>query len=130
MSYVAIVGLLALLQFVFFGMAVGRARGKYGVEAPAVTGHEVFERYFRVQQNTLELIVVLLPALWLFALYVSAPWAAVFGGVYLVGRALYFAGYVKDPARREIGFAVSILPVLALLIGALVGAVRAALASM
>ena len=130
MSYVAIVGLLALLQFVFFGMAVGRARGKYGVKAPAITGHEGFERYFRVQQNTLELIVVLLPALWLFALYVSAHWAALLGGVYLVGRALYFAGYVKDPARREIGFAVSILPVLALLIGALVGAVRAAFASM
>lgn len=130
MSYVAIVGLLALLQFVFFGMAVGHARGKYGVKAPAVTGHEVFERYFRVQQNTLELLVVLLPALWLFALYVSAPWAALLGGVYLVGRALYFTGYVKDPARRETGFAVSILPVLALLIGALVGAVRAALASM
>jgi glutathione S-transferase len=127
MKYVALVGLLALLQYVFFGMAVGHARGKYGVQAPAIGGHEVFERYFRVQQNTLELLVVLLPALWLFALYVSAPWAALLGAVYLVGRVLYFVGYVRDPARRELGFGLSMVPVLVLLIGALVGAAMASM---
>ena len=125
MHYVAVVGLLALLQYVFFGAAVGRARGRYGVAAPAVTGHEVFERYFRVQQNTLELLVVLLPALWLFALYVSTSWAALLGVVYLVGRAVYFVSYVREPARRELGFGLSMFPVLALLAGALIGAVAA-----
>lgn len=125
MKYVAVVALLALLQYVFFGIAVGRARGKYGVAAPAVAGHEVFERYFRVQQNTLELLVVLLPALWLFALYVSTTWAVWLGLVYIVGRTLYFLGYVKDPAKREIGFGLTILPILALVIGALVGALGA-----
>ena len=121
MHLVALVGLLALLQYMVFAMLVGRARGKYGVKAPAVTGHEVFERYFRVQQNTLELLVVFLPALWLFALYVSATWAAVLGAAYLVGRVLYLRGYVADPSKREIGFGLSFLPVLALVIGALVG---------
>jgi uncharacterized membrane protein YecN with MAPEG domain len=121
MHFVALVGLLALLQYLVFGMLVGRARGKYGVKAPAVTGHEVFERYFRVQQNTLELLVVLLPALWLFALYVSATWAAILGAVYLVGRVLYLRGYVSDPSKREIGFGMSFLPILVLVIGALIG---------
>ncbi|HET7203931.1 MAG TPA: MAPEG family protein [Steroidobacteraceae bacterium] len=123
MDYVAIVSLLALLQYVAFGMAVGHARGKYGVKAPSVTGHEVFERYFRVQQNTLELIVVLLPALWLFAQYVDANWAAGLGVVYLVGRSVYFFRYVRDPAQRELGFALTALPIVALLVGALIGVV-------
>jgi glutathione S-transferase len=121
MHFVALVGVLALLQYLVFGMLVGRARGKYGVKAPAIAGHEVFERYFRVQQNTLELLVVFLPALWLFALYASAMWAAILGVVYLVGRVLYFRGYVADPAKREIGFGLSFLPILGLVLGALVG---------
>jgi hypothetical protein len=123
MEYVAIVTVLALLQYVYFAVAVGRARGRYGVHAPAVTGHEVFERYFRVQQNTLELLVVMVPALWLFATYVSPLWGAVLGVVYVVGRFIYFAAYVGDPAKRGLGFALTMLPVLALAIGALVGAV-------
>jgi hypothetical protein len=123
MEYVALVSVLALLQYVAFGTAVSRARGKYGVKAPAVAGHEVFERYFRVQQNTLELLVVMLPALWLFAWYVDARWAAGLGAVYLVGRQLYFTGYVRDPAKREVGFGLTALPILVLLIGSLVALV-------
>src|SRR5512139_2271715 len=121
MELVAVVTVLALLEYIVFAMLVGRARGKYGVKAPAVTGHEVFERYFRVQQNTLELLVVFLPSLWLFASYVSAGWAALLGAVYLVGRVFYLRGYVADPAKREIGFALSFLPIVALVFGALVG---------
>jgi hypothetical protein len=123
MDYIAIVTVVALLQYVFFAAAVGRARGQYGVKAPAVTGHEVFERYFRVQMNTLELLVVLVPSLWLFGHYVSSLWGATLGAVYIVGRVLYFSSYVRDPAKRELGFALSVLPALALAIGALVGAI-------
>lgn len=54
MNYVHIVALLAVLQFIAFGLLVGSARGKYGVRAPATTGHEQFERMFRVHGNTLE----------------------------------------------------------------------------
>lgn len=122
MELVAFVILLALLQYVAFAMLVGRARGLYGVKAPAVTGHEIFERYFRVQQNTLELLVALVPAMWLFGVYVSPAWASGLGLVYLVGRALYLRGYVADPAKREIGFGLSVLPLLVLLLGALWGA--------
>jgi glutathione S-transferase len=125
MSLVYIVMGLALLQYLYFGMAVGGARGRYGVKAPATTGHEVFERYFRVQMNTLELLVVLIPALGMFAFYVSQRWAAGLGGVYLIGRFLYFFSYVKDPAKRSAGFGLSFLPIAVLLLGGIGGAVAA-----
>lgn len=124
MAYVLLVIVLALLQFVLFGIAVGRARGRYGVHAPAVSGNEHFERYFRVHMNTLEQLIVFLPALWLFAQFVDPHWAAALGAVYLVGRTLYFLSYVKDPKSRELGFALSMLPSLAMLVGVLVEIVR------
>jgi uncharacterized membrane protein YecN with MAPEG domain len=123
MSLVYVVMGLAMLQYLYFGFAVGGARGRYGVKAPATSGHEVFERYFRVQMNTLELIVVLIPALPLFAWYVSPRWAAVLGGIYLVGRFLYFYTYIKDPAKRSAGFGLSFLPIVVLLLGGIGGAV-------
>jgi glutathione S-transferase len=125
MHLLAIVTALSLLEFMAFAMLVGWARGKYGVAAPATTGHPVFERYYRVQMNTLELLVVFIPALWLFGFYVSESWAAGLGGVFIVGRLLYLLDYVKDPKRRELGFGLSFLPVVILLLGGLYGAVRA-----
>jgi len=124
MEFVAVVILLALLQYVVFGALVGRARGRYGVKAPAVTGHEIFERYFRAHYNTLELLVAFVPAIWLFGTYVSPSWAAGLGLVYLVGRVLYLRGYVTDPAKREIGFGLSVLPIIVLIVGALWGAAQ------
>jgi len=124
MEPVAVVIVLALIEYVVFGMLVGRARGIYHVKAPAVAGHEVFERWFRVHQNTLELLVVFVPSIWLFGQYVDPTWAAVLGFVYIVARILYLLGYVSDPAKREIGFALSVLPIMVLLVGALWGAGR------
>jgi glutathione S-transferase len=120
----ALIG-LALLQYLLFGMSVGWARGKYGVKAPATTGHEIFERHFRVQMNTLELVVVFVPAIWLFAQYWSVRWAAVLGTLYLIGRFMYFFAYVKDPAKRGLGHVISYLPTLILLFGGLAGALLA-----
>ena len=127
MSVVYAVLGLALLQFLLFGMAVGWARGRYGVHAPATTGHEVFERYYRVQANTLEQLVVFVPSLPLFAYYVSVQWAVALGLVYLVGRFVFFAAYVKDPAKRGLGFLLSFGPNVALVLGGLIGATRHAL---
>jgi uncharacterized MAPEG superfamily protein len=125
MEPVAIVIALALLEFVVFGLLVGRARRLYGVKAPATTGHEIFERYFRVHYNTMELLVVFVPAVWLFGLYVSPRWGAAIGAVYLVGRILYLRGYVADPAKREFGFGLSVMPIIVLVVGALWGAAPA-----
>jgi hypothetical protein len=125
MPYVDIVTALAVLQFVVFAMKVGGARGRYGVKAPAITGNEIFERHFRVQQNTLELLIVLLPGLYLFSRYFSPLVAAGLGVVYLIGRELYSFSYVKDPAKRGAGFGMSFLPAIVLVVGGLIGAVRA-----
>jgi uncharacterized MAPEG superfamily protein len=125
MEPVAIVIALALLEFIVFGLLVGRARGLYGVKAPATTGHEIFERYFRVHYNTMELLVVFVPAVWLYGLYASPRWGAAIGAVYLVGRILYLRGYVADPAKREFGFGLSVLPIIVLVVGALWGAATA-----
>ena len=124
MHLVTIVITLALLEYIAFAMLVGGARGKYGVKAPAVTGHEMFERYYRVQMNTLELLVVFVPAIWLFADYFDPRWAAGLGAVYLVGRLVYFRSYVKDPASRGAGFGLSLLPILAMVLGVLFAAAR------
>jgi len=125
MALVHIVLALALLEFFYFCLAVARARATYKVPPPATTGHEVFERYFRVQMNTLEQLVIFVPALLLCGWYVS-PWiAALLGLVFIVGRALYFRGYVRAAEGRHFGFMLSVVPNLMLLVGGLLGALWA-----
>ena len=123
MEFVAIVIVLALIQYFVFGMLVGNARGTYEVHAPAISGHPVFERYYRVHQNTLEMIVMFIPAIVLFSYLVRPDIAAGIGAFYLVGRIIYLRAYVADPAKRGLGFMVSMLPVLVLLLGSGVAAI-------
>lgn len=127
MPYVHIVIALALLEFLYFGFAVAKARGRYKVVAPSTTGDENFERYFRVQMNTLEQLVVFVPAILLFAHYFSPYVAAGLGAIFVIGRLVYFTSYVKDPKKREMGFILTIAPTTILLVGGLFGAARAAL---
>ncbi len=124
MVWVDIVGLLALIQLLVFGYLVGGARYRYGIKAPATTGHPVFEAWFRVQANTVEMIIAFLPALWLAARYWSPGYAAITGVVYLVGRTMYAQAYVKDPTKRGPGFGLSFTAVAVLIIAALIGATR------
>ncbi len=123
MALVAVVIALALLEFLVFGLLVARARVRCGVQPPATTGHPVFERYFRVQQNTMEQLVVFIPAVWLFGQYVSPLWGAGLGVIFIIGRMLYLTGYVQDPGKRHAGFGLSYLPNVILVLGALAGAV-------
>ena len=127
MAWVDLVGLLAVLQLFIFGLLVGRARGKYAVAAPAITGNPIFERYYRVQMNTVETLIVFLPSLWLAAKYWSPTYAAILGGIYLLGRILYLRSYVSDPKTRGLGFGVSAMPTVILLVAGLIGAVHAIL---
>ena len=126
MSLVYFVLLLSLLQFFLFGIQVGNARRRFGVPAPATSGHPDFERVFRVQMNTLEQLALFVPSLLLFAHLVDERWAAWLGIVYLIGRQLYSRGYAQAAAKRSLGFAVSSLPVMILLVGSLVAAGMAA----
>ena len=113
---------LILVQFIVFGMLVGRARGKYGIKAPATTGDPVFERHFRAHQNSLEQMVATLPALWMFGYYVHAATAALLGVAYLIGRSLYYRAYVADPASRGTGFGIGFFATAILVLGGLAGA--------
>ncbi len=122
-NYTALVTLLALALYFWTGLAVANARQKYGVVVPATTGHTDFERVFRTQQNMLEWMPIFLPALWLFASYISDWGAAVLGLVWIVGRALYMRGYAEAAERRELGFFVQMGSCGVLWIGALAGIV-------
>lgn len=122
MPLVTIVTVLALIQYVVQGVRVGQARQRYGVEAPATTGHAIFERHFRVHQNTLEQLLIFLPGMWLFGLYVRWGIAALLGVVFIVARFIYERGYVADPNQRARGFVITAIVNGVLLIGALIGA--------
>jgi len=125
MAYVQLMIVLALIEFLVFGYAVGQARSRYNVPAPATSGHQVFERCFRAQMNTLEQLVVFLPSIWLFAHYINAWIAVALGALFIIGRALYFRGYVQSAQTRHAGFMISAIPNVTLLVGALIGVIRA-----
>jgi glutathione S-transferase len=127
MEMTALVAVLVALQYLVFIVLVGRARGRYGISAPAMTGHPVFERLVRVQQNTQEQLAIFFPALALFAYYISPLWAAVLGLLFFTGRTLYARAYVLEPSKRGPGFGLGALALIALLLGALWGAARAVL---
>lgn len=120
MEATVIVTALALLQFTLFGIQVGSMRAKHDVKAPATTGHDEFERMNRVHLNTMEQLVVFLPALWMHAQVANPMWGALIGLVYIAGRFIYRAEYLKDPSSRSPGFTLSFIPSAVLLIWTLV----------
>jgi len=114
--YSALATLLALAVFLWTIFLVGAARGRYGIAAPACTGNENFERYFRVQMNTQEQLLLLLPALWLCAIWVGELYAGIGGLVWCIGRIIYVLTYLRDPKSRSIGFALTILPTFVMMV--------------
>ena len=124
-AWTTIATVAALLTYFFMGLRVAGARERFKVPAPAITGDPIFERHFRVHMNALEWLPIFLPALWLFALFWRDDLAAALGAVWIIGRLVYMAAYVKDPSKRTAGFAIQALATLVLLVGALAGAVMA-----
>src|ERR1700731_649433 len=100
MEYSIIIILIALLQYLFFALRTGVSRPKYGIQPPKTVGNDTWERIYRVHQNTLEQIVVFIPALLLFSNYVSATWAILPGVAYLIARQIYSYRYIKNPPGR------------------------------
>jgi glutathione S-transferase len=120
---VSLVTIAALIMFFVVTINVGRARAKYGIKAPEMSGSPDFERVVRVQQNTLEQLSLFLPALWIFANFVSPIAAAGLGAVWVIGRIIYAWGYYQAAEKRGTGFAISSLATISLLLGSLIGIV-------
>ncbi len=120
-----LVTIIALLQFLTFGVLVGRARRKTGVKAPAVTGDPIFERAYRVQMNTMENLVIFLPALFLAAKYWPDSLVGGVGMIFIIGRYMYWRAYTVNPSTRHAGFAVAMFATLSLLILTVIGIIMA-----
>jgi len=111
MQYVELVAIAAVFQFLFFGAMTGLERRKSGLKAPKVTGDEGFERMYRVQMNTLEMLVAFMPALFIASKYWPPVLTASLGAAYLIGRLIYWRAYVTRPASRGLGFKLTIAPI-------------------
>ncbi|MEQ9354633.1 MAPEG family protein [Coleofasciculus chthonoplastes] len=120
----ALATIATLLVYFVLTINVGRARAKYNIPAPQISGDVNFECVFRVQQNTSEQLLLFLPSLWLFSLFVSPIWGAGIGAVWVIGRIIYAWGYYTAAEKRGIGFGINSLSLLVLLIGALVGIIK------
>ena len=121
MEPVVVVILLACAQYMVLAWLVGRARVRYGVSAPATTGNESFERVFRAHQNSLENLVIFIPAVWIFGVYVGPMWAAGLGILYVLARIVYARGYFAAAEKRSIGAGISGFVLIALVLGGLIG---------
>ncbi len=118
-NLIVVVTFIALLVYLWTGLRVGAARGKFGVPAPAISGAPEFERAWRVQMNTLEWLPLFLPSLWLFAWYWDPRVAAGVGAVWILARVMYAITYANDPAKRGPWFGLQALSTGVLLFGAL-----------
>jgi uncharacterized membrane protein YecN with MAPEG domain len=117
--WTALVTLLALVEYFWMSLQVGRARGKCGIHPPAMTGDPALERAVRVHYNTLEWLPIFFASLWLFAIYWNELVAAGLGLVWILGRLLYATGYMADPAKRSTGFLIQFVASAVLLLGAM-----------
>jgi len=127
--HTGLVTLLALFVYFWMAIQVGRARGRHKVPAPAMSGPDELMRVIRVHENTLEGLVLFLPALWLFALTIGDLWAALVGIFYPIGRVIYARGYYKAAEKRELGFSIGIIATGVLVVGDLIALVMAAIAT-
>lgn len=117
----SLVTLLTVLLMFVTSVIVGKARVKYEIKAPATSGHEMFDRAYRVQMNTIEAALMLLPSLWIYAVFNGETGAFVMGVFWLLGRAWYAQAYLADPTRRGFGFGIAFVALAGLWFGALVG---------
>ncbi|OSZ63762.1 hypothetical protein CAP39_14050 [Sphingomonas sp. IBVSS1] len=107
---------LALMVYFWITLNVGRARGTYGVPAPQSGGHPEFDKRYRVQMNTVEQLVWFVPALIIGVPVLGDLVAGSLALVWSLGRIIFAVTYYRDPAKRSLGFALTMLPTFVLLI--------------
>jgi glutathione S-transferase len=121
----SVVTVLAIIFYIFSIYRVTLMRSRHKIEAPMMTGHPELERAVRVQTNTLEAMPIFLPALWLATVYFKPlGWLpCAIGILWIVGRIIYMQGYMTAPAKRSVGFGISALAQILLLVLAIIGLV-------
>ena len=120
--------LLAVALMLWTSIIVGKARVKYDIKAPATSGHEMFDRAYRVQMNTLESAMLLLPSMWLYASLIGDLGAGVSGAIWVAGRVWFALAYQQDPAKRGPGFGISFLAIAGMWAGSLWAVIQLLLA--
>src|SRR5689334_3370377 len=95
----AAVTILAVVISLAFAIRVARARRETKIDAPAMTGHPKLEKALRVQGNTVEQMMLFLPALWLAALYFQGWAPPILGLIWCLGRILY--AFVYGPVGQR-----------------------------
>ena len=120
MLFPSLITLLALLELLILGVNVSRARRKFGIFPPKMFGHDDFERHVRIHENTAEQIILLLPSMWIFGIFVSYFWAGILGLTWIIGRLFYAFGYAKAPEKRFVGVGLSTLPTAIMIFGGLI----------
>jgi len=116
MEFTALVTLLLISQYLVFAMLVGRERLRHGIMAPACSGHPQFDRAYRVHLNTMEQLLVVLPAMWVVAVFFVYPVVGpLLGLLFFFGRILFRNAYMRDPAQRRAGMALGLIAQLGLL---------------
>lgn len=118
---IGLVTLFTVLLLAACTVYVGRARGRYAVKAPSVSGPEGFERALRVQGNTNEAALMFLPALWVAAHFHVAWIAAALGAIWLLARVWYALAYADPLRNRGPAFALSVAALVALVLQAFWG---------
>ncbi len=121
-----IVTVATLFIYIWMAVQVGRARDKHNVPAPQNAGPDAFLRTLRVHENTVEGLLLFLPALWMFALTFGDLWASLIGLVYPLGRIIYARGYYEAADKRGLGFRIGLISTSILLLGSLIGLVLSA----
>ena len=117
----AAVTLISMLVYIWMATRVGAARARHEVPAPLMTGPDEFNRVLRVQENTMETLILFLPVLWLYALTISDLYAAAIGVFFPIGRILYALGYYAASDKRGKGFMIGFVATIILLFGSIIG---------
>lgn len=125
METATLIVMLALLEFVYFTIRVGAFRGRYKIDAPKCTGDDTFERAFRVQQNTMEQLVIFIPAVYAFAYFVSSKWIWIPAALFIIGRLVYSRDYMGKPDSRAPGMIMTLLANVILVVGTLIALAQA-----
>ena len=120
--------LIVVALMFWTSIIVGKARVKYDIKAPATSGHELFDRAYRVQMNTLESAMLLLPSMWMYASLIGDLGAGVSGAIWVAGRVWYALAYQQDPAKRGPGFGISFLAIAGMWVGSLWAVIQLLLA--